>query len=88
MPWLKGRTSHAHGLGSPEYQEILNLRDLELMKDEFQFEFSDRDGIRSPVFEVIEKLPPGIREQKIRILTSIVTHHQARIARLIKERQD
>ena len=85
MPWLQGRNSHASGLGSPEYQEIYNLEDVEIMKDEFQFEFSDRDEFRMPVFEVIDKLPLDVWNQKLRESNAIMAYHQARIARLLKE---
>ena len=79
--WLKGQSTHAHGLGSPQYLEFHTLAELEVLKDEF-----DSDGLRQPVFEIIDKLPPDVRESKIKAATQSVEYQLELIARLINER--
>ena len=87
MPWLKGQSSHAHGLGSPQYQEIPAGADIESMKAEFEFDFPDRDGFRQPVFEILERLPADVREQKIASATQSIGYYRALLGRLIQERE-
>ena len=63
MPWLKYQSAHAYGLGQPEYVEFLT-DDLDDVKNEIRAELYD--GIREPVFEILDHLPPAVLEQKIR----------------------
>lgn len=71
MPWLKGRSSHAHGYSDPSYRMIhgpATPEAIEATKEEMIEHdlWPDSDGIRKPIFEVLERAPLEVIASEIK----------------------
>ena len=80
--WLKYNFCYAHGYGPDEYARIMNMDDVDEMKQEI---FGEGDGLRQPRFEIVKFLPDHVRREKIKETTATIGNIQRELERLKAE---
>lgn len=84
MAWLKYTSVFKHGYGSVGYREIFDMAFLDDIKWSIRDERGDPEGLREPLWEIVEHLPFDLLCDRIEALQDNIVAMQNKLERYCK----